>query len=473
MARIYGKTLFALTFLIIPSYFKFVLGSNSLSGFAVLVLTCLSLVREKLTAKTLRYRSEHHLLDSTNNITVNVQGGAQGDTDSLNNTETITVKCLSYNMFMRPPFIKNNKSDHKEVRLAGFIDVLKKSDIDVFALQEIFDLANGRQRRLLQAAKELGYRYYTSSVTPKWYWADLFFPVTRSSRRPKLIDAGLLIISRFPIVETDAHIFSEGNQIDAWAAKQVIYAKIQFGPQQFCHVFNTHMQASYFDNHPDVNLLNDRARHLQVVEMGRFISKKTAGSPYPSLITGDFNINSKVDSPTNIVNVKVYDHPSYLSHMNLENVNNAIQKEIEIEINELEEYRFLMQVLDPHNTKDTGLRDLLFENHQHHPITYGDISRSTLESQSILPRETTLTHTADYGSSLSIDYIFYADTTHNQLVNGITIVDGCTKVEEFFVDGKDYGSEEVTQLSDHYSIVTVLKVNRAVDMSINHQITDA
>eukprot|EP01112_Ceratiomyxa_fruticulosa_P019689 TRINITY_DN649_c0_g1_i2.p1 TRINITY_DN649_c0_g1~~TRINITY_DN649_c0_g1_i2.p1 ORF type:complete len:472 (-),score=50.47 TRINITY_DN649_c0_g1_i2:52-1467(-) len=456
------RTMYALTFLIIPSYFKFVIGSNSLSGFAVLVLTCISLVRKKITVKTLR--GSHLIEPSNSKITVNVHSELKEGADSFNNTDTITAKCLSYNMFMRPPFIKNNKSDFKEVRLAAFIDLLKQSDIDVFALQEIFDLANGRQRRLLKAAKELGYQYYTSSVTPQWYWSDMFFPVTRSSRRPKLIDAGLLIISRFPIVETDAHIFSEGNQIDAWAAKQVIYAKIQFGPQQFCHVFNTHMQASYFDNHPDVNLLNDRARHLQVIEMGQFISKKTAGSPYPSLITGDFNINSKVDSPTNIINVKIYDHPSYLSHMKIENVNTI---QTDIECTDLEEYRFLMQVLDPHNTKDTGLRDLLFENHQHHPITYGDTSRSNLESQDILPRETTLTHTADHGSSLSIDYIFYADTTQNQLVNGISIVEGCTKVEEFFVDGKAYGSEDVTQLSDHYGISTVLRINRAVDMNVN------
>jgi len=384
----------------------------------------------------------------------------------LDTGDTITVKCLSYNLFMRPPFVTNNSSDFKDVRLTAFIYALKQSDFDVFALQEIFNLANGRQKRLLKAAKELGYRYYTSSVSPKWFWSDLFFPVTRTSRRPKLIDAGLLILSRFPILETDAHVFNVGNQIDAWAAKQVVYAKIQFGPQQFCHVFNTHLQASYFDNAPSVNLINDKARHLQVVEMGQFISKKTAGSPYPSLITGDFNVNSRHDSPTTIVNVSVYDHPLYLSRMKIENAfNNTIQKETENR--ELEEYQFLMQVLDPHNTKNTGLRDLLYEDYKHHPITYGDTSRSNSESQTILPRETTLTHTADHGSSLSIDYVFYADTTHNEILNGINIVQGSTKVEEFFVDGKAYGSAEVTQLSDHYGISTVLKVNRAVDMNTN------
>lgn len=48
--------------------------------------------------------------------------------------------------------------------------------------------------------------------------------------------------------ETDSHYYSLGNQIDGWAPKQVLWALVQLpGPDNFVHVFNTHMQASYFD----------------------------------------------------------------------------------------------------------------------------------------------------------------------------------------------------------------------------------
>jgi hypothetical protein len=43
----------------------------------------------------------------------------------------------------------------------------------------------------------------------------------------KFIDAGLIILSRYPIVERDGIVFDFGNQIDSWAAKQVIYAKVK------------------------------------------------------------------------------------------------------------------------------------------------------------------------------------------------------------------------------------------------------
>ena len=85
----------------------------------------------------------------------------------------------------------------------------------------------------------------------------------------KFLDGGLLILSKQPIIEQDSAenhspktirnpslnlsrlplqdsiVFTAGSQIDAWAAKGVIYAKIQVGSNEdrYIHVFNTHLQA--------------------------------------------------------------------------------------------------------------------------------------------------------------------------------------------------------------------------------------
>lgn len=94
--------------------------------------------------------------------------------------------------------------------------------------------------------------------------------------------------------------FIPGNQIDYYAAKQTIYAKIQLTKShtnsendRYLHIFTTHMQASYYENSEAINLVNDQARLKQVEEMMDFVKFKTIGSPHPTLITGDFNVNAR------------------------------------------------------------------------------------------------------------------------------------------------------------------------------------
>lgn len=313
------------------------------------------------------------------------------------------VKLLTYNIFLRPPLIRNNADDFKNERLTEFIRS-HLQNYDIVCLQEMFNLANYRQQILLKAAQEKGFPYYAKSVDPHWLSG-------------KFIDAGLVILSKYPILETDGMIYCAGNQIDSWAAKQVIYAKIQISPTFFVHVFTTHMQASYFDNHESVNVINDKARASQVQEIADFVKRKTEGSPYPSIIAGDFNIDSRDENM---------------------------------------EYKYMMDTLIA--AKPT-MKDLLKETYNTHPITYGDfheVPHETEENKTVTtPRELHLTHTADYCCGLSIDYIFMADTEANQREKVVEIRD--TKVEEFFVPAEQF---TFSQLSDHYGISTTLRVNR-------------
>lgn len=61
-----------------------------------------------------------------------------------------------------------------------------------------------------------------------------------------LTDGGLLIMSRFPIVESEFRPFPYGVLCDAISYKGVLYAKIQLGNNKYLHLFNTHTQATYF-----------------------------------------------------------------------------------------------------------------------------------------------------------------------------------------------------------------------------------
>jgi len=313
------------------------------------------------------------------------------------------VKVLSYNIFLRPPLIKNNADDFKNERLAEFLRT-QIDRFDIICLQEMFSLANYRQQLLLKVAREKGFPYYAKSVDPHWLSG-------------KFIDAGLVILSKYPILDTDGMIYCSGNQIDSWAAKQTIYAKIQISPTFFVHVFTTHMQASYYDNHASINIINDKVRATQVQEMADFIKRKTEGSPYPVLITGDFNIDSRGESS---------------------------------------EYQYMMETL---TAARPSVKDLLKEAHNDHPITYGDfhhVPHETEVGQMVpTPRELLLTHKADHCCGLSIDYILLADTEANRQENVMEVTE--TKVEEFFVDERQF---RFSQLSDHYGVSTTLRVNR-------------
>jgi len=365
---------------LVPSYLKFGLENNSITILSFLFYLAIASFKKK------------KMVAASNGLSIKFGPKSEVPYD---------VKVLSYNIFLRPPFIKNNADDYKNERLQEFM----KSELekyDIVCLQEMFSLANYRQQLLLTTAYEKGFHYYAKSVDPHWLSG-------------KFIDAGLVILSKYPILATDGMIYLNGNQIDSWAAKQVIYAKIQVSPTFFVHVFTTHMQASYYDNVESVNVINDKARASQVQEIADFVKSKTDNSPYPTIIAGDFNIDSRGENA---------------------------------------EYKYMMDTLV---TAMPTVKDLLQETD--HPITYGDfedVEHTHEENKTMsVPRELHLTHTADHCCGLSIDYIFFADTEANKREKILEVRD--TKVEEFFVDPKIF---TFSQLSDHYGVSTTLRINK-------------
>ena len=92
------------------------------------------------------------------------------------------VKLLTYNLFMRPPFIKNNENDFKNERLSDFYGYFE--NYDILCLQEIFGYLSKRKNKLIKKAVKKGY-YFAESSTPSTFLS--FF----------LIDGGLLTLSRY------------------------------------------------------------------------------------------------------------------------------------------------------------------------------------------------------------------------------------------------------------------------------------
>ncbi|KAJ1850369.1 hypothetical protein LPJ73_003483, partial [Coemansia sp. RSA 2703] len=114
------------------------------------------------------------------------------------------VRILTQNMFMRPPLIKNNKSDWKDGRLDYFIEHILPN-YDIVCLQEMFEYASSRRARLFAAAEKLGFAYYVASER-KFLWHAA-------------IDGGLVILSRLPVVHAETITYQRGMGPD-WIAQK-------------------------------------------------------------------------------------------------------------------------------------------------------------------------------------------------------------------------------------------------------------
>ncbi|KAG6967244.1 hypothetical protein JG687_00004384 [Phytophthora cactorum] len=186
---------------------------------------------------------------------------------------------LSMNIFCRPEGIHSGQwfktGDYKDLRVALLLRKMAK--FDVVILQEMFE-AGPRHKRFVREAYAMGFRYHCGSVWPRLLDS-------------RLIDGGLLILSRYPIVERDQLAYSQGAGSDGICAKGVLYARIQLSPDlsDSLHVFTTHTQAG--DNKKDYSI-----RLSQLQEMHRFIARTIRDDPgVPVLITGDFNLDARHD----------------------------------------------------------------------------------------------------------------------------------------------------------------------------------
>ena len=91
------------------------------------------------------------------------------------------IKVLTYNIFLRPPGVKNNDNDWKNERLMDFIQVI--NDYDVICLQEVFDFCNNRKHLFVKLASQAGFLYHSYCEPPSFF-------------EKAVVDGGIMILSR-------------------------------------------------------------------------------------------------------------------------------------------------------------------------------------------------------------------------------------------------------------------------------------
>ncbi|KAJ3294170.1 hypothetical protein HK104_003877 [Borealophlyctis nickersoniae] len=190
-----------------------------------------------------------------------------------------SIRILTLNFFLRPPGVsEGGTGDWKSERLRLFAQT-EFQNYDIIAFQELFAFGTSRRDECITLAKEKGFLY--SAACPKMPWYGL------------RVDAGLLILSRYPIDDVKHHTFGRGTEVGDWlAAKGVLYAKIQPTPDYTLHLFTTHLQST--DNPQALKI-----RNVQFHEAKEFIDETLNGNnrqPHePVLFVGDMNVDARAN----------------------------------------------------------------------------------------------------------------------------------------------------------------------------------
>ena len=314
------------------------------------------------------------------------------DTFTIEMPKEGPIRLLSLNLFLRPPLISNPSGDYKEARRIQFCRSILPS-YDIVCLQEVFGLMSSRKAKIIAAAKALGYAYSVESPNPGFFGSHL-------------IDGGLLILSRYPILEWEFRPFEFAIFPDTLADKGVLYCKLDIEgvPLQ---LVTAHTQSAYETSDMDLYRLYRSVTLRQIGKIAEFIREKRSKTGLIVLV-GDLNVNA-------LAGKKPQSDPA------------------------MDEYAAMMSVL-----QDLHPSDVLYEACGFHPATHGRLSNGE-------PEETVLTEAAAQGKEEALDYLF----TFNESEGELGVDRTHTRVDPLFVQGHPF-----TQISDHAAILTVLKLKQ-------------
>lgn len=346
------------------------------------------------------------------------------------------IKLLTYNVFLRPPFIKNKKSDWKDKRTKELKKLILKYDVVCF--QELFDAFSPRKYAVIEAAYEAGFKFFVESPIPGYPDATI-------------IDGGLLTLSKFPILDSEFTKYGYYSTLDRFCQKGVIYTKILV-KNSVLHLFNTHVQASYSFGMTKKSVPSYLTRFYQIIELRKIVRATLLERGYKEkdlvLICGDLNIDSNGSKV-------MFDY--YLK--SFKELMPHLEKSELARKEEVSEYDLLLYALK--NDGENEIVDLLKESASQNSsikklVTYADFDICE-ETGKKLPKETKFTWNSDYGMGLCLDYIIsfcpkfkkkkFKNPVDLDPFSKLRIVSKSCKIQHNFIEGEKY-----SQLSDHYAV---------------------
>ena len=372
-----------------------------------------------------------------NKFTVNIKNKINNKEININKKSIRdSVRLLTYNFFCRPPPVNTNKDDYKDSRLQDFIEQLHNFDIICF--QELFTTLNDRKHRMIREAAKVGLKYYLSSKVPSLF-------------SHYLVDSGLLILSRYQIIEHDYYQYFINISGDAVGSKGVLYAKIKIN-NKYLFLFNTHLQSTYFNESQRNIDFTIQIRTSQTEELINFVYNKLLVIPREEvrngliLIAGDLNIDA--------------------------HDNKFIKKKIKFPKYNDTEYNIFKKKI---NKLGTAI-DLMERKYKKHIYTFGNNEKEEYDHTFISKVEFNIKQTLDYIWEIKPDYNLNIYKSEYQILknknnnedeknnekNKIKVLYDTLTVQEFLVKNRPY-----QQLSDHFGISVEIYSPKVYDQGSN------
>ena len=330
------------------------------------------------------------------------------------------IRLLTYNFFCRPPPVNSNNGDFKDERLNDFYEQLYNFDIICF--QELFTTLNNRKHKMIEEGAKAGLKYYASPRVPSFF-------------SKYLTDSGLLILSRYEILENEFYEYYINVSGDAPSNKGILYAKIKIN-NNFLFLFNTHLQSTYYDESQKKIDCTIQVRTAQTEELINFVYNKLLSIPRYEvkngciIIAGDFNIDAH-DNKFAKVKYKI---PNY----------------------NISEYNLLKLKFNKLGTAN----DLMEKKYNEHLYTYGNNEKEEYDHTLTSKVEINMKQTLDYIWEIIPDFNLdiykqeynefndrYLLKENNNDNNKIKVLYDSFKLQEFLVKNRPY-----QQLSDHFGV---------------------
>ncbi len=178
------------------------------------------------------------------------------------NPRGITLRVVTFNIANAHGFTTNQRE-----RVTAIADLLLALDVDIVGLQEVF----------IEEDRKFLINYLAD--TPLKYHSE--YPAG-------FLGNGLVILSKYPIVESYFHRFKTNNswwkvwEGDWWAGKGIGLARIQINEKTYIDYYNVHAQA-YRGNQA-----SDDVRLEQFKEASLFLNRSSLPNS-PAFFVGDYN----------------------------------------------------------------------------------------------------------------------------------------------------------------------------------------
>lgn len=170
------------------------------------------------------------------------------------------LKILLWNVWLLPSLLTDGKSKER----AGMISNLL-NDFDIVVLNEAFTNKN-------TLLKDVIHQHVIR--TPRTFY--------------KLLDSGLMILSKYPVEEIHFLPFSSLETWDQFSSKGILKLTVNVGNNMKIDVYGTHLQAGSEE-------LHHKARLDQVNEVYHFIKNHSQFNIHPIVFCGDLNCGPVLD----------------------------------------------------------------------------------------------------------------------------------------------------------------------------------